>query len=147
MDLRSFHPAKSPREVARRLGRGTGSGWGRTSGRGHKGQKARSGGTVSPGFEGGQMPMSRRLPKWGFTNVLRREYAVCNVSDLNTFKSGQTVDIATLADAGLFHNKKRPLKILGDGELSVALTVKAHRFTATAEAKIKAAGGTVEKLS
>ncbi len=146
MDIRDFAPAKSPRKKARRLGRGNGSGWGGTAGRGHKGQKARSGGTVARGFEGGQMPLMRRIPKWGFTNIFKKKYVICNIERLNSFADGDVVDQESLQAKGLIRKSKDPLKVLGDGELKVKLTVKAKLFTRSAEEKIKAAGGQAEVI-
>lgn len=144
MDLTKYKPDKSPRKQKRRLGRGEGSGWGKTAGRGHKGQKARSGGGPGPGFEGGQMSLARRIPKWGFTNIFKKQFVICNVSDLNSFKDGDVLDQATLVAGGHVDKKKHALKILGNGELKVKLTVKANKFSKSAAAKIKAAGGQIE---
>ncbi len=146
MDLSAFKPSKSSRRSKRRVGRGEGSGWGKTAGRGHKGQKARAGGSIARGFEGGQMPLARRIPKWGFTNIFKKNFVICNVSALNAFKDGDVVDKETLAGKGMVRKSHYPLKVLGDGELKVKLTVKAHRFTRSAEEKIKASGGQVEVL-
>ncbi|HEX6201312.1 MAG TPA: 50S ribosomal protein L15 [Thermoanaerobaculia bacterium] len=143
MKLHDLQPAKGSKKVKKRVGRGPGSGLGHTAGRGEKGQKSRSGYSQRPGFEGGQMPLVRRVPKRGFTNVFRVEYAVINVGDLAGFEGDATPD--TLADAGLVR-RGRPLKVLGDGEVGGALTVKAHAFSASARAKIEAAGGTCEEL-
>lgn len=145
MNLSDFQPAKSSRKKPLRRGRGNASGSGGTAGRGHKGQKSRSGGGVRPGFEGGQMPLARRIPKWGFTNIFKQHYVICNVSDLNGFKKGEVIDLQVLTTRRAKPLKK--LKILGNGELKVALTVKAHKFSHTALEKIKAAGGTVEVLN
>ena len=125
----------------RRLGRGPGSGRGKTSGKGHKGQRSRSGGGVRPGFEGGQMPLIRRLPKRGFRNPSKIEYQVVNLSELNSFRKGSVVDPASLREAGLISNRRKPVKILGDGELKKELEVKAHAFSRPASEKIAAAGG------
>lgn len=146
MDLKAFQPEKSPRRKRRRVGRGNGSGWGGTAGRGHKGQKARAGGGSARGFEGGQMPLARRIPKWGFTNIFKKEYVICNVADINGFSEGDVVDQAVLTERGIIRKSRSPLKILGDGELKVKLTVKAKCFSRSAEEKIKAAGGQVEVL-
>ena len=127
-----------------RLGRGTGSGCGKTSGRGHKGQKARSGGGVRPGFEGGQMPIYRRLPKRGFQNIWRKEYAEVNVETLNIFDDDTTVDAVALVEIGILKNVLDGVRILGNGELKKKLNVKAQGFTKTALAKIEAAGGSAE---
>jgi len=130
----------------KRVGRGPGSGHGKTSTRGHKGQKARSGGGVRPGFEGGQMPLQRRIPKRGFTNIFKKEYAIVNVQDLNVFADGTEVTIELLQDAGLVKGIKDGVKILGNGELEKKLTVKAHRFSKQAEEKIAARGGKAEVI-
>lgn len=130
----------------KRVGRGDGSGHGGTSCRGHKGHKARSGGSTPPGFEGGQMPLHRRLPKRGFRNRFRVEYSIVNVGSLNCFSEGEIVDPEALRRKGLIRNLKRKVKILGDGEVSVSLTVKAHRFSGSARSKIEAAGGKVEVI-
>ena len=143
MKLHDLQPAKGSKKVKKRVGRGPGSGLGKTAGRGEKGQKSRSGYSQRPGFEGGQMPLVRRVPKRGFTNIFRVEYAVINVGELADFEGDATPD--TLADAGLVR-RGRPLKVLGDGEIGRALTVKAHAFSASARAKIEAAGGTCEEL-
>ncbi len=147
MDLTAFQPDKSARQQKRRVGRGRGSGRGKTAGRGHNGQRSRAGGKTIRGFEGGQMPLARRIPKWGFTNLFRKQYVICNVSDLNAFKAGDTVDQAVLLEKGLIRKSRNPLKVLGDGEIETKLTVKAKRFTKSAEEKIKGAGGQVEMLS
>jgi large subunit ribosomal protein L15 len=119
---------------------------GKTATRGHKGQNARSGGGVRPGFEGGQTPLFKRLPKRGFTNVNRIDYAVINVEDLNCFEAGSVVDTAALKAKGLINKEYEGVKVLGDGELNVALTVKAKKFSKSASEKISAAGGTIEVL-
>lgn len=147
MDLKLYKPDSSPRKKARRIGRGEGSGWGKTAGRGHKGQKARSGGGPKAGFEGGQMPLARRIPKWGFTNIFKKEYVVCNVSDLNAFSDGETVDLESLIRQGAISRSKKALKVLGDGELKVKLTVKAHKFSRVAVEKIQACGGQIEVIA
>ncbi len=146
MDLRDFKPAKAARHSKRRVGRGNGSGRGGTAGKGHKGQKARSGGKTIRGFEGGQMALARRIPKWGFTNIFKKQYVICNVGDLNKFKDGEVVDQALLLKQGMIRKAGNPLKVLGDGELKSKITVKAQRFTRSAEEKIKAAGGQVEVI-
>ena len=146
MKLHELQPNEGARHYKKRVGRGTGSGLGKTSTRGHKGQNARSGGGVRPGFEGGQTPLFKRLPKRGFTNVNRVEYAVVNVSDLNAFNDGDVVDFELLHQKGLVKKELKGVKVLGNGELTVKLTVKAKKFTKTAEEKIKAAGGTIEVL-
>ncbi len=146
MDLSNLQPSYGSTHSRKRLGRGHGSGLGKTSGKGHKGQKARSGGSIKPGFEGGQMPLQRRLPKRGFTPLSRKVYSLVNLRDLELFDAGSVVDLETLGKAGLVGQLKDGIKILGDGDLSKALTVKAHKFSKSAQAKIEAAGGTVEVL-
>ena len=146
MKLYDLHPAEGSRTAPKRVGRGAGSGLGKTSGRGHKGQKARSGGVVRPGFEGGQMPLIRRVPKRGFYNPFSKEYAVINVKDLASFEAGSVVDYEALKAAGKLKKEFDGLKVLGDGELNVALTVKAAKFTESAKQKIEAAGGKAEVI-
>ena len=146
MKLYDLHPAEGSRTAPKRVGRGAGSGLGKTSGRGHKGQKARSGGGVRPGFEGGQMPLIRRVPKRGFYNPFSKEYAVINVKDLVSFEAGSVVDYDALKAAGKLKKEFDGLKVLGDGELNVALTVKAAKFTESAKQKIEAAGGKAEVI-
>ena len=128
------------------MGRGTGSGNGKTSGRGHKGQKARSGGGVRPGFEGGQMPIYRRLPKRGFKNIWAKEYAEVNVETLNRFEDGAEVDAVALVESGILKNVLDGVRILGNGELTKKLTVKAQGFTKTAIQKIESIGGKTEVI-
>ncbi len=144
MKLHELKPAEGSSHARKRVGRGHGSGHGKTAGRGHKGQNARSGGGVRPGFEGGQNPVFRRLPKRGFTNVNRKEYAVVNLHDLNRFEDGSEVTPQALIESGLVKNPKDGIKILGDGELKVKLTVKADKFSQSAVEKIEAAGGKIE---
>ena len=146
MKLHELKPADGARKDKTRVGRGTGSGCGKTSGRGHKGQKARSGGGVRPGFEGGQMPIYRRLPKRGFKNVWRKEFAEVNVETLNLFDDGTTVDAVVLVEAGILKNVLDGVRILGNGELTKKLDVKAQGFTKSAKEKIESAGGTVEVI-
>jgi len=146
MDLSNLKPAAGSTRTRKRIGRGPGSGTGKTSGKGHKGQNARSGGGVKPGFEGGQMPLHRRLPKRGFVSLNRKEYTLVNLRDLETFEAGSVVDLEALGKAGLMTKVKDGVKILADGELTKALTVKAHKFSKSAVAKIEAAGGKVEGL-
>jgi large subunit ribosomal protein L15 len=146
MDLSNLQPALGSYRNRKRIGGGHGSGTGKTAGKGHKGQKARSGGSVKAGFEGGQMPLQRRLPKRGFKSLHHTEYAVINLRDLELFETGSVVDIEALGKAGLVGQLKDGVKVLGDGELTKALTVKAHKFSKSAEAKIAAAGGSVEVL-
>ncbi len=146
MKLNELKPVEGARHYKKRVGRGTGSGMGKTATRGHKGQNARSGGGVRPAFEGGQTPLFKRLPKRGFTNVNRVDYAVINVADLNCFEAGTVVDAALLQQKGLINKEYEGVKVLGDGELNVALTVKAKKFSKSASEKISAAGGTIEVL-
>ena len=146
MDLSNLKPAIGSTKNRKRLGRGQGSGTGKTSGKGHKGQKARSGGSIKPGFEGGQMPLQRRLPKRGFTPLTRKVYALVNICDLAQFEANSVVDLEVLSKTGLIGQVKDGVKILGDGELAHALTIKAHKFSKSAVAKIEAAGGKVEVL-
>ncbi len=147
MRLDELKPAAGSNKKRKRVGRGDGSGHGKTSGRGHKGQGARSGGNVQPGFEGGQMPLQRRLPKRGFHNPFRIEMAVVNVAQLDALPDGSEANPETLTQQGLINGKKRQLKILGEGSLSKALTVRAHGFSAKAKEKIEAAGGKAELIA
>ncbi len=144
MKLHELAPAPGSKKVRTRVGRGLGSGLGKTSGRGHKGQKARAGGGVRTGFEGGQMPLYRRLPKRGFYNKFGKEFAEVNVSELNRFENGAVVDPVALIEAGILKNVRDGVRILGNGEVTKAVTVIANGFTKSAEEKIKAAGGKVE---
>ena len=144
MKLHELQPAAGSTTAARRLGRGVGSGLGKTSGKGHKGAKARSGGGKRPGFEGGQMPLYRRVPKRGFTNNFRVEYATVNVGALEVFENGATVTFEELKKAGLIKKTLDGVKILGNGELTKKLTVEAAKFTETAKQKIEALGGKAE---
>jgi large subunit ribosomal protein L15 len=140
---------KSPpgaKKRVKRVGRGIGSGHGKTSTRGHKGQKARSGGGTRPGFEGGQMPLQRRIPKRGFTNIFRKEYAIVNLKDLNQFEDGTEITPEVLLNAGLINSIKSGVKILGDGELEKKLTIRAHKISRQAEEKVTARGGRVEVI-
>jgi large subunit ribosomal protein L15 len=146
MELSNLKPKKGARHVKKRVGRGPGSGHGKTSGRGEKGQKSRSGFSRKLGFEGGQMPLHRRLPKRGFTNIFKKEYAVINLADLERFDNGATVDEAALRQAGLVKGQNDGVKVLGNGKLSKKLTVSATRFSATAKSAIEAAGGTVQEI-
>src|SRR5438105_9888712 len=146
MRLDELKPAPGSNKKRKRVGRGDGSGHGKTSCRGHKGQGARSGGNVQPGYEGGQMPLQRRLPKRGFTNPFRKEFEVVNLAALNSFAAGTVVDPSALAQAGLARRSSKRIKILGQGSIEHALTVKAHGFSASAKAAIEAKGGSVEVL-
>ena len=146
MKLHELSPAPGSRKERKRVGRGTSSGMGKTSGRGHKGQNARSGGGVRPGFEGGQNPLFRRLPKRGFTNINRKEYAIVNLDTLNRFEDGAEVTAALLLETGLVSNEKAGIKVLGNGTLNKKLTVKAHKFSASAKEAIENAGGTTEVI-
>lgn len=147
MKLSDLRPAKGARSAKKRVGRGQGSGLGQTSGRGHKGLRARSGGGTPPGYEGGQMPLQRRLPKRGFTNIFRKEYAIVHVKDLNRFEAGSVVDLASLRSAGLVKKVMDGVKLLADGEIDRPLTVKVDRASRAALEKVTAAGGTLEVLS
>ena len=144
MKLHELQPAAGSTTAPKRLGRGVGSQWGKTSGKGHKGAKARSGGGKRPGFEGGQMPLTRRIPKRGFTNIFAKEYATVNVSALNVFEDGTTVTAEALIDAGLLKKTLDGVKVLGGGELTKKLTVSVDKVTESAKQKIEAIGGKVE---
>ncbi|MDO5715218.1 MAG: 50S ribosomal protein L15 [Tissierellia bacterium] len=149
MKLHDLRPAEGGGVKARkRVGRGIGSGTGKTSGKGHKGQNARSGGGVRPGFEGGQMPLFRRLPKRGFTNIFKKEYAVINLEDLTIFEDNAEVTPEILIEKGIIKKSKAKdgVRVLGNGELNVKLTVKAHHFSKSAAEKIEAAGGKAEVI-
>jgi len=146
MELNSLKPAIGSTKNRKRIGRGIGSGHGKTATKGHKGQKARSGGNVEPGFEGGQMPMQRRLPKRGFNPLSRKEYALVNLGQMEVFDAGQSVDVDALLKSGLVSKVRDGVKVLADGDLTKALKVKAHKFSAAAKAKIEAAGGTAEEI-
>ena len=146
MKLHELKPAEGSRKVRNRVGRGIGSGNGKTAGKGHKAQNARSGGGVRPGFEGGQNPLFRRLPKRGFTNINRKEYAIVNLEALNRFEDGAEVTVALLLETGIVSNEKAGIKVLGHGTLSKKLTVKAHKFSASAKEAIENAGGTSEVI-
>ena len=146
MKLHELHPAAGSTTAPKRLGRGVGSGLGKTSGKGHKGAKARSGGGKGPGFEGGQMPLYRRIPKSGFTNIFAKEFATINLSELERFEDGTTVTVALLKQHGLVKQIKDGVKVLGGGELTKKLTVQVDRFTASAKEKIEALGGKAEVI-
>lgn len=146
MKLHELSPAPGSVKDVKRIGRGHGSGQGKTAGKGHKGQKARSGGGVRPGFEGGQTTLARRIPKRGFNNIFRTEYATVNVSDLEKFVDGTVVDTELLKASGLIKKELDGVKILGNGELTKNLTVKAAKFTAAAKEKIEKAGGKAEVM-
>ena len=146
MKLHELQVVEGARHSRKRVGRGTGSGHGKTACKGHKGQNARSGGGVRPGFEGGQTPLFKRLPKRGFTNVNHKEYAVVNVEDLNVFENGTVVTIENLQEKGLVKKVYDGVKVLGNGKLDKKLTVKANKFSKTAEAAITSAGGTIEVI-
>ena len=146
MNLHELSPAAGSKKAVKRIGRGAGSGNGKTAGKGHKGQKARAGRGMRLGFEGGQMPLQRRVPKRGFNNVFRTEYNVVNLSALNQFEDGATVDIQALMDKGLVKGLKDGVKVLGNGELTRKLTVSANAFSKSAKEKIEAAGGKAEVL-
>ena len=146
MELNNLKPKKGARHAKKRIGRGPGSGHGKTAGRGEKGQKSRSGFSRSLGFEGGQMPLHRRLPKRGFTNIFKKDYAVVNVSDLERFDNGATVDETSLRAAGLVKGQHDGVKVLGNGELSKKLTVSATKFSKSAKEIIEKAGGTCQEI-
>jgi large subunit ribosomal protein L15 len=146
MKLHELKPAEGSRKERKRLGRGIGSGQGKTAGKGHKGQNARSGGGVRLGFEGGQTPLYRRLPKRGFTNIGRKEYAIVNLDTLNRFVEGTEVTPELLIETGVVSNEKAGIKILAKGTLEKKLTVKAHKFSSAAKEAIEAAGGNTEVI-
>ena len=147
MELNTLRPAIGSTKDRKRIGRGIGSGHGKTSTKGHKGQKARSGGSIKPGFEGGQMPLQRRLPKRGFRPLERVEYVLINLRQLELFDAGSDVDRAAMDAKGLLKKSSLPVKVLANGEITKSLTVKANKFSKSAVEKIKAAGGTVQELS
>jgi large subunit ribosomal protein L15 len=144
MRLEELKPSQGSRKKSKRVGRGPGSGSGKTASKGHKGQKARSGGVKGPGFEGGQMPLQRRLPKRGFTNIFRKEYAVVNLRDLADLSG--TITPETMMEQGLVRNPKDGIKVLGVGELKSGIIVRAHKFSKSAMDKIQAAGGKAEVI-
>jgi len=148
MDLSNLKPARGAKQTRKRVGRGPGSGHGKTAGRGNKGAQSRSGYSYKRGFEGGQMPLHRRLPKRGFTNIFRTEYAIVNLDQLEAkFEKGTTVTRDTLREVGLIHGKRLPIKVLGRGEITKALTVQAHKFSGKAAEKLAAAGGKAEVVA
>ena len=146
MRIHELSPVNHSRKDRKRVGRGPGSGHGKTACRGHKGQKARSGGGVRPGFEGGQMPLHRRLPKRGFTNIFKKEYVLINLSALSRFEPETVLDLEAFKKAGLVKREKDRVKLLGDGEISHPVVVKVNKVSKTARSKIEAAGGRVEIL-
>ena len=146
MKLHKLSPVEGSKKDAKRIGRGHGSGWGKTSGKGHKGQKARAGRGMRVGFEGGQMPLQRRIPKRGFNNIFAKEIVSINVGSLNRFEDGAVVDAAALVEAGLVKNYFDGIKILGNGELKKNITVKVDAYSESAKAKIEAAGGKAEVI-
>ena len=146
MKLHELSPAEGSKKSVKRIGRGHGSGWGKTSGKGHKGQKARSDKGMRVGFEGGQMPLQRRLPKRGFNNIFAKKVVAVNVGTLNKFEDGAVVDIAALTEKGIVKNSFDSVKILSNGTITKKLTVKASAFSEGAKAKIEAAGGKIEVI-
>ena len=146
MRLNDLSPLKGSQKRKKRVGRGPGSGHGKTSCRGHKGQKSRSGASIRPGFEGGQMPLQRRLPKRGFTNIFKKEYDLINIRDLERFEANSLIDIDTLKAAGLIKGTKNGVKLLGEGQISHSLEVKVHKVSRSAIKKIESAGGKVELI-
>lgn len=146
MKLHELKPSEGSRHVRNRVGRGAATGNGKTSGRGQKGQKARSGGKVRPGFEGGQLPLFRRIPKRGFTNINRKEYAIVNLDQLNKFEDGTEVTPELLIETGVVKSEKSGIKVLGNGSLEKKLTIKAHKFSASAQDAIEAKSGAFEVI-
>lgn len=146
MKMNDLKPVLGSSKSRKRIGRGVGSGHGKTATKGHKGQKARSGGSIKPGFEGGQMPMQRRLPKRGFNPLTRKEFAVVNLGQMDIFEPGSSVDVEALVKCGLVGKIRDGVKVLAAGELTKALNVKAHKFSSAAREKILAAGGTAEEM-
>jgi large subunit ribosomal protein L15 len=144
MKINELSPAEGSRKKRKRVGRGPGSGHGKTACRGHKGQKSRSGGGVRPGFEGGQMPLQRRLPKRGFTNIFKKEYNIINIDDLNRFEPDALLDPAAFQRAGLVKKMRNGIKLLGNGELAQPVVVRIHKASKAAKEKVEAAGGKVE---
>ena len=146
MKLHELSPAEGSRKKRKRLGRGVASGTGKTAGRGTKGHNSRSGGGVRPGFEGGQMPLHRRLPKRGFTNIFKKKIAIINIRDLSRFETGSVIDESTLAGAGLIKGKSDGIKLLGQGEINMPLTIRINCASKSASEKIIAAGGVIEAV-
>ena len=146
MKIHELAPAKGSRNKRTRVGRGQGSGHGGTSGRGHKGQKSRSGGGPRPGFEGGQMPLQRRLPKRGFTNIFRKQFTIINIKDLNRFEANANLDTESFKEAGLIKKMRDGIKLLSNGEIDFPLNIKVHKTSKTAKEKIEAAGGKIELI-
>jgi large subunit ribosomal protein L15 len=147
MKLNELKPGAGARKRRKRLGRGLGSGRGKTAGRGHKGQNSRSGGGVRPGFEGGQMPLQRRTPKRGFTNIFKKRFAIVNVEDLNGFDANSLVDPGALKEKGIIRKVYDGVKVLGNGDIQIPLTVRAHKVSSSAAQKIEKAAGKVEVIS
>lgn len=145
INLSNLSPRKGSNKAKKRLGRGNGSGHGKTAGRGHKGYKSRSGSGVNPGFEGGQLPLQRRLPKRGFHNIFRKEYSLINVRDLERFEAGESINKDVLQETGLIKDKKKAVKLLGDGDIDRSLDIVVDRVSRNAREKIEAAGGKVEE--
>ncbi|MBU0675662.1 MAG: 50S ribosomal protein L15 [Proteobacteria bacterium] len=146
LTLSNLSPNPGSTKKRKRIGRGPGSGHGKTSTRGHKGAKARSGSGIKPGFEGGQMPLQRRIPKRGFTNLFKKDFAIVNLKDLERFEAGSTIDRALLAESGLVSAKETFVKLLGTGDVSKSLTIKVDKVSESAKAKVEAAGGKVEVM-
>jgi large subunit ribosomal protein L15 len=144
MRLSELQPSPGAKHSKKRVGRGPGSGWGKTAARGYKGQNSRAGGGTKPGFEGGQMPLTRRIPKRGFNNIFRQPWSIVNIRDLNRFPADAVVDAAALRDAGLVKNQVQRIKVLGQGEVTVPLVVKVQGISSQARSRIEAAGGRVE---
>lgn len=147
ISLNNLKPARGANRKNKRVGRGMGSGHGKTATRGYKGQKSRSGTSIRPGFEGGQMPLYRRLPKRGFTNIFRKEYSIVNLDSLAEFKAGAKIDPEALLEKGIVRTLRHDIKVLGNGELKNAITIRAHKFSKAAAEKITKAGGTVEVIT
>jgi large subunit ribosomal protein L15 len=147
MELNNLRPSVGSTKNRKRIGRGTGSGHGKTATKGHKGQKARSGGSIKAGFEGGQMPLQRRLPKRGFTPLDRVEYSLVNIGQLDVFESGSAIDVLSLVSNGLVKTNRLAVKILGNGDITKSLKVTANKFSQSAKDKIIAAGGSIEEIA